>query len=118
MGARKAAGESGELGEKTSTVDGRITVDGKELDSPGGKTVEGNEFALVNVGKEQNSKKGRSSALFFETFGIFWQRAGAGAEAEAEARSRVVVVVVVVESSGWLCPWLWAPSCGDTSPGG
>ena len=46
--------------------------------------------------------------------------AGSGAEAglEAEARSRVVVVVVVVESSGWLSPWLSAPSCGDTSPGG
>ena len=66
MGARKAAGESGEIGEKTSTDDGRITVDGKELDSPGRKKpVEGKGFALVNVGKEQNSKKGRSFALFF-----------------------------------------------------
>ena len=78
MGARKAAGESGEIGEKTSTVDGRITVDGKELDSPGGKTVEGNEFALVNVGKEQNSKKGRSSALFFVLFVYFGKGQGQG----------------------------------------
>ena len=118
MGARKAAGESGELREKTSTVGGRITVDGKELDSPGAKKpVEGNEFALVNVGKEQKSKKGHSSA-FFCTFCVSWQKAGAEAEAEAEARSRVVVVVIVVECSGWLCPWLSAPSCGNTSPGG
>ena len=54
----------------------------------------------------------------FLIFDVFWQRARAGAGAEAEARSRVVVVVVVVESSGWLSPWLSAPSCGDTSPGG
>ena len=58
MGARKAVGESGEIGKKISTVDGRSTVDGKDLDSPGRKKpVEGNEFALVNVGKEQKSKK-------------------------------------------------------------
>ena len=38
MGARKAVGESGEIG-KISTVDGRITVDGKELDSPGLKNL-------------------------------------------------------------------------------
>ena len=38
VGARKAVGESGEIG-KISTVDGRITVDGKELDSPGGKNL-------------------------------------------------------------------------------
>ena len=36
VGARKAVGESGEIG-KISTVEGRSTVDGKELDSPGGK---------------------------------------------------------------------------------
>ena len=72
MGARKAVGESGEIGKKISTVDGRITVDGKDLDSPGRKKpVEGNEFALVNVGKEQKSKKGRSSALFFRFFVYF-----------------------------------------------
>ena len=76
MGARKAVGESGEIG-KISTVEGRITVDGKDLDSPERKKpVEGNEFALVNVGKKQNSKKGRSSALFFVHFVYFGKGQG------------------------------------------
>ena len=39
MGARKAVGESGDTGKKIAPVDGRITVEGKELDSPGGKNL-------------------------------------------------------------------------------
>ena len=47
---------------KISTVDGRNTVEGKR------STVEGNEFALVNVGKEQKSKKAVVPPYFFLDF--------------------------------------------------